>query len=294
MRRGVRDRVCLLVASLTLAGLFASCGGDASAEPNAPLLEDVDSWAFAISSEDLDADQKAGRFDPFDLIVMDGEDAHSRNVWPLRQQGKVVIAYLSVGTIEKGRFWYEASKPYRLDYWGDWGEWYAKVKSARFRDIIVNKVVPKYLSKGFNGLFLDNTDMVESHPGQREGMLALIKGLRATVDDSEGVLFTQNGERSIEPILPYLDGWNREDVTWTYNFDRSRYVKQPASEITAAQDALRNLSGYGLLLTATDYVKRGNVDGEAEAISNACAAGALPYVSNISLTRIPDRAFTCP
>jgi hypothetical protein len=215
MRTGMspaRERFWLLGLALIVTGVLAACGGDAPARPNAPELEDVGSWAFAIGSPDLDVDQEAGRFAPFDLIVMDGEDAHSRNVYPLRQQGKVVLGYLSVGTIEKGRFWYEAAKPYRLDYWGDWGEWYAKVKSAGFRRLIAEKVASRMLSKGFNGLFLDNTDMVETHPGQREGMKLLVESLRGVVDATDGLLFTQNGEDSVAPILPYLDGWNREDV----------------------------------------------------------------------------------
>ena len=47
-----------------------------------------------------------------------------------------MLAYLSVGTIERYRSWYRAARPYRLDLWGDWGEWYADTSKAGFRRLI--------------------------------------------------------------------------------------------------------------------------------------------------------------
>ena len=69
--------------------------------------------------------------------------------------------------------------------------------------------------------------MVEGHPKQRRGMRRLVRRLAALVHARGGLLFAQNGERSIGPLLPALDGWNREDVTWTYSFKRRRYVHRP-------------------------------------------------------------------
>ena len=81
----------------------------------------------------------------------------------LRRHGAIVLGYLSVGTIESYRWWYRAASPYKLELWDDWGEWYADVSRKGFRDLIAERVAPRMLAKGLHGLFLDNTDMVETH-----------------------------------------------------------------------------------------------------------------------------------
>ncbi len=44
----------------------------------------------------------------------------------------------------------------------------------------------------------------------------------------------------------------------------------------------------GLLVTATDYVRRGDSRAARAAIAAACGAGALPYVSDIDLKQVPQ------
>src|SRR5690349_13180782 len=94
------------------------------AAPADSRLQSVDSFAFGLGSGSLDGDV-AARFRGFDLVVVDGEEASAKQVAALKAQGTVVLGYLSVGTIERGRFWFKDVKRYRLDLWDDFGEWYA-------------------------------------------------------------------------------------------------------------------------------------------------------------------------
>ena len=107
------------------------------------------------------------------------------------------------------------------------------------------------------------------------------------------LLFAQNGESSIGPLLRFYDGWNREDVSWTYSFKRRRYARRPASETARAQAALRRIAAAGLLVTASDYTAAGDLGAEQESVANACAAGAVPFVSDIDLRRLPSAPLTC-
>ena len=172
-----------------------------------------------------------GAYAGYDLVVLDGQEASARQVRALRAAGKVVLAYLDVGTIERGRPWFAAARPYRLNYWPDWGEWYANVSAPGFRRLMANRVAPSMLRKGFSGLFLDNTDMIETHARQTRGMRVLVRSLAHLVHSGHRFLFAQNGEDSIGPLLPYYDGWNREDVSATYDFSRHRYIRQGAGEV---------------------------------------------------------------
>jgi endo-alpha-1,4-polygalactosaminidase (GH114 family) len=149
-------------------------------------------------------------------------------------------------------------------------------------------------NKRFDGLFLDNTDMVETHPRRKPGMRRLVKSLAKTTHAKHRLLFAQNGDETVKPLLRYLDGWNREDVSFTYDFDARRYEAQPPSATTRAQKALERIAAAGLLVTATDYVAAGDDSATDTARENACAAGALPFVSDINLTRLPPDPLACP
>lgn len=268
---------------LTLC-LIACAGPVATAAPRDSRLAAVDSWAFAIGSGNL-TDDRVARLAAFDLVVVDGEEVTSDQVSRLRAGGAIVLSYLSVGTIERGRSWYRRARRHRLDYWGDWGEWYANVSRRGFRNLIVRSVAPTMLAKGVDGLFLDNVDMIEDHRRQRRGMRVLVARTSRLVHAGGGFLFAQNGASVVGPMLHDLDGWNREDLGYGYDFDRRRYRRAGSAETRAAQRELARIGSSGLLTLATSYT-RGAIGDRTRAGVLACAVGALPFVSNISLTRI--------
>ncbi len=266
---------------LTASALASS----ACAAPADERLDSVETWAFPLGGGALaDVLQRPGAFD---LVVADGEEITKRQVQKLRRHGAIVLGYLSVGTIESYRWWHRAASPYKLELWDDWGEWYADVSRKGFRDLIAERVAPRMLAKGLHGLFLDNTDMVETHRAQRDGMKALVARLAREVHRRDKLLFTQNGDSSVGPTLRYYDGWNREDVTWTYDFDRKQYVRVGSGAHADALAAVRRMRARGLLVTTTDYLPSGRADAASEAARIACEAGAIPYVSNIGLARVP-------
>ena len=277
---------CMFVCLLSVVSV-------ASAAVRNARLAKVHTFAFGIGDGALSGNVPA-RFRSYDLVIIDGEAATSDQVAALHAQGSIVLAYLDVGTIERGRGWFRRVAPYRLDLWDDWGEWYADVAAPGFRRVITGRVAPQMLAKGFDGLFLDNADMVETHAAQRVGMRRLIGRLAAMVHARSGLLFAQNGDDSVGAIATLLDGWNREDVTATYDFTSHRYVHQSATDTRAAQEMLRRMSGLGLLTTATDYTSSRASSLARESVSNACSAGAISFVSDIGLSRMPPVAPRCP
>ncbi len=278
-----------VIIGLIVAALLAAAGAHAAAEPR---LARVRTFALAIGSGDLGGDITA-RYAGYDLVVVDGQEATRAQLAALRAGGRIVIAYLNVGAIEPERPWYRLVKSYRLDYWADFGEWYANVASRAYRRVIAQQVAPSILAKGFDGLFLDNTDMVETHPRQAAGMRSLVRTLATRLHARHQLLLAQNGEAVVAPLLPYLDGWNREDVTSTYDFATRRYVRQDRAHVAAAQAALRRIAARIGFVTATDYVAAGDTEATAQALRNACAVGARDFVSDIGLQRVAQPPLRC-
>lgn len=304
---GSRPRV-LALALTTLAGaLLVACGADAptssdaatgrvtnAAEPSAlrrPELAAVGSFALALGVDPLD-DAAIERLGAYDLVVVDGGSTEPEQVAALQERGTLVLGYLSAGTVEPYRPWYATARDegWLLDEWEDWDEWYAEVAEPGLRDLLVTEA-RRELDQGFDGLFLDNTDMVASHPDQVDGMVALVAALDAEVGD--GLLFAQNGDDTVGAIADHLDGWNREDVTATYDFDAEAYAEVDQADGAAARATLRRLRADGLLVTATDYTARADDPLAGVATDRACRAGALPFTSDIGLTRIASTPTTC-
>ncbi len=275
--------------------LLAAIPAASTASPRHPALAEIDTFAFAIGDGTLDGSpaRLAGRLRQYELVVVDGQEATRADVAALQRGGARVLAYLSVGTIERPRPWFPRARRYRLDLWQRWGEWYADTSRPGFRRLLARRVAPGMLRKGFDGLFLDNTDMVETHPAQAAGMRTLVARLSRLVGPRR-VLMAQNGDRSVRRIARHLDGWNREDATWTYDGERRRYRATPPRARRAARAAIQDLVRRGLLVTTTDYTSSALGSAPRDAIAWACSAGAVPYVSSIELSRVPMPPPRCP
>jgi hypothetical protein len=136
--------------------------------------------------------------------------------------------------------------------------------------------------------------MIETHPRQARGMHRLARTLGRLVHRRDRLLFTQNGAGAIGPSLGVYDGWNREDVSRTYDFGRERYVPVSRRDRRAARRELRRIAARGLLVTASDYLPRGRRRAARAAVRAACRAGALPFVTDIGIRRLPRRPLRCP
>jgi uncharacterized protein (TIGR01370 family) len=292
----VRSLAVIGLSALLLA-LGAGAGTAGAGDPH-----DATSFAFAIGNGNLSGgpEEVAARLGKYDLVVVDGELATADEVAALRAQGTTVLAYLSVGTIEKWRSWYPQLKPFRLSPWADWkDEWFADVSKPKLRRILATQIAPTILAKGFDGLFLDNVDMIETrnHIAQRDGMRKLVLALSDLAHGQGRLLFTQNGAWGLKKLglLDAIDGWNREDVTWTYDFDHRRYVRTRPGQQRAALRELSAMAARGLVTTSADYTRAGDAKAIQESVQASCSVGALPYVSDIGLTarRLPDPPLTC-
>jgi uncharacterized protein (TIGR01370 family) len=285
------------VIAIGLAALLLAAAPAPAADPH-----EATSFAFAIGNGNLSGgpEEVAERLGAYDLVVVDGEYASAEEIAAVQARGTTVLGYLSVGTIEKWRSWYPRVKRYRLGAWADWkDEWFADVSEPALREILSGEIAPQMLAKGFDGLFLDNVDMIEAHKHvpQRSGMRELVLALSDLTRSQGRYLFAQNGLWGLRKLglVDAIDGWNREDVTWTYDFDRRRYMRNPRAERRTALRELAQMAARGLVTTTADYTREGDTKATAQAVRNSCSVGALPYVGDIGLTarRLSNPPLNC-
>ncbi|GBD45474.1 hypothetical protein HRbin41_00281 [bacterium HR41] len=284
-----------LVFALAAASAATGAGTAATGARKERLMKLHSARTFALAlGVDLRRRALARRLAAYDLVVVDGEDTPARALRYLRRRGALVLGYLSVGTVEPDRFWTKRARRYALAPVPGWPERYADVARSGYRKLLVGAVAPRLLARGFDGLFLDNVDVVESYPRLARPMRQLVADIARLVRRRGKLLAAQNADDFTRRyLLRWLDAWNREDVSWRYDFERRAYAPTAASEHARALATVRRLRANGLVVTVTDYPPPGDSSAAQTAVQAACSAGALPWISDIALRTLPATPPRC-
>ena len=98
-------------------------------------------------------------FNKYSLIVFDS-DSHPP-IGALKEQGKIVLGYLSLGEIENSRWYFKRFKDEKLLFKenSNWkGSFFIDVRDKKWVSFVVEELVPRILQKKFSGIFIDTLD----------------------------------------------------------------------------------------------------------------------------------------
>jgi uncharacterized protein (TIGR01370 family) len=245
-------------------------------------LRRVRRWAPVIGAGTLPA------LDAPDLVVVDGlpdaggdaTGARAR-LAGARRTGALVIAYLSVGTVESWRpYASEVPAAWTLGALPGWeGERVVDARADGWRHLMA-RTARGLRELGFDGLFLDNLDVAEDHPRTQDAMVALVADVRAAASDL--LLIAQNGLATIDR-LP-VDAISHEDTWWRWH--GGRYGPSPPGETAAILAGLRRQRARGRVVLTLDYSEPGD-PAAAEIVRRSRAEGFVPAVSVLALDRAP-------
>jgi cysteinyl-tRNA synthetase, unknown class len=263
----------------------------------------VTSWAYQLQG------YAHGRLDAIGaasqrLVVVDlARDARtdwftSRELGALHAQGKTVLAYFEIGSIENFRPEYGPLRQNLpsliLNQWDEWPEeYFVRYWDPRWWDDIVRPRIDQAIAASFDGVYLDTPLAYESIdlrlvPGWTRDRLA-----RAMVDlivrissyakgrKSDFWIFPQNSPelRNYPGYTQAIDGIGMEELFFRAT-DR-RCTEDYCAENLAGARALR---AAGKVVLAVDYARR------PENVAAACAAyrreGFVGYVTSVDLDGI--------
>ena len=280
-------KALLLTACLPLCLLISAQPASAAEQDRYPRFTQADSFALALGT-DLSESGSRSSLAGYGIAVVDGQQSRSRDIAALQASGTLVIGYLSVGTLEPWRPWYKRLIKFRLKG-KTWGEPYARVSSSAYQRELT-RIASRLAAKGFDGLFLDNMDVVERYPSEAQGMRLLLSRISGQLRQEQKLVIAQNSFSFAKANAALLSGWNREDVSFTFSTKRRSYESVKPSERRRAGWELKTMRRLGLKTFATDYLP----DQSAAWLARdfACAQGALSFTSNIELTDISP-ASTC-
>ena len=234
-------------------------------------------------------------FEPYGLLVLDSRTHPPLR--PLKDRGKTLLGYISLGEVETHRPWFD-----RVKGWGildqenpNWpGSFYVDVRDRRWVKLVVEELVPNLLRAGFDGIFLDTLDnpphLERTDPtrwaGMTEGAARLVKAIRA---NWPRIRIMQNRAYEILPqtarAVDYALG---ESVYSGWDFAARQAHRQSEEDYRFQVDALKGAKAINpaLGLFTLDYWDPADTAGVRDIYARQRANGFAPYVSVVDLDRL--------
>lgn len=151
------------------------------------------------------------------ILVIEPDDYKDNEIKQLKNKGYKVLAYLSVGTIEKERNWFNTYSKYKLKQLEDWSnEYYINITKTAWKNFLIKRAIT--LSKrGFSGLWLDNIDVYSEYHNKKmyTACYGIIKALKSY---SKGYIMLNGGSEFLDDTidnknsLNIIDGYTQEEV----------------------------------------------------------------------------------
>lgn len=198
-----------------------------------------------------------------DYIIIDVDDSEftQSEVQSLKDSGKIVLSYLSIGEAEDYRSywqdeWEEGSPNFLMEENPEWeGNYKVAYWIPEWQDIMISQL-NNIMSLGYDGVYIDRVDAYQdflhfSSVQSREAMLSFILKLskHAKTNKEDFLVFGQNAVELCEDerYKNSVDGIAREDL-W-YDDDE----KQDSEDTEYALDFLEDAKKDGKTILVIDY-----------------------------------------
>lgn len=292
MRIDVRKAAwCAIAAALSTLGWGAVYSQ--TEEPVRNWLG-VQDFLYQLQNADVEEIAASG----FDLVVVDISEVDTPEaVMTLRDSGKLVLCYMSIGEAEDYRWYWlpewERQRPAFLDQENpDWpGNYKVRYWDPAWQALLFgspNAYLDRILDLGYDGVYLDLVDAYTYYEEQgREAaaqeMVDFVLALAAyaRVRDPEFGVFPQNAEElgaAYPDYLSAMTGIGVEDLYYGYSGDD---IPSPADWTGTREEILEAWVSAGRLVLTIDYAR--NPAHVVDSYTRSHVQGFVPYVTDRDL-----------
>ena len=249
-------------------------------------------FAFGIKTKakNYDYDERYGVFigigrkdidklKDYQTVVIDAEHFTKEDIKKLKNAGKTVYTYLSIGSLEDYRSYYKAYKHLALSKYDGWeGEEWVNVSDKSWQKLMLKRA-KEFKNKGVDGFFIDNTDVYYEYKEPRiyKGLVKILTGIRkmnTKLIINGGDVFVSKYLKENKSLKKIADGVNQEGVFTTLVEN-----KKKGEEITGYYlKYLKKLSKKGIHIYLTEYILEDNKeDGLEDKIADYCEKHGWDY-----------------
>lgn len=262
------------------AALLAACAQIA-------LPARADSWAVYY------ADKAAPiEFVDYTLVVLDA--TYHPPLEPLKNMGKRLLGYISLGEVENWRPYFAAVKAEGLTlgenpHWK--GSFSVDVRDPRWTARVLDQLIPAILAKGFDGLFFDTLDnppdLERRDPKRFAGMTkaaaGLVQAIRAR--HPQATLMLNRAYEILPDVADAIDIALGESVHADWDFEAKRYRLVDDAEYRRQVGLLKQAQARAprLKVYTLDYWDPTDPAGIARIYAEQRRNGFSPYVATVKL-----------
>lgn len=234
-------------------------------------------------------------FEKYRTVVFDS-DNHP-DVKPLTAKGIDVLGYLSVGEIERYKWYFKKFKDTDslIQENKNWtGSYIADIRNKEWIDFILTELIPKIIRSGFNGIFIDTMDsplyMEETNPkkykGMKEASIHLIMAIRHNYPELK--IMINRAYQILPESAKYIDMELAESLYSDYNFNDKKYQIVPSSDYLDQLEILKEVkkNNPSLKIYSLDYWNKKDKVQIKKIYEVEEGNGFIPYVSTVTLDEV--------
>lgn len=240
---------------------------------------------FAVSYEQLPSVDQSPQ--NYNLLIVESDHYTKAQVDTLKQHNKNVLAYISLGEVNKNRWYYPLLEEQGfLGTNENWDSPYLNLADSTTRAILLDRVIPNIMKKGFDGLFLDTVDDVAPYTKRshlQPYMVDLIRQINRK--HAQTVIIQNAGLFLLDKTHSLVDGVLVEDVATSYDFKNNRYRLRPKDSYRERVNTLNGYKAeYNLPFLVVDFANTESL--KKMAVSRLDTVGMPYYIGGIGLNNI--------
>ena len=246
---------------------------------------------------------KVAELSHYDIVIAHAPQMAASDIAELKRLGVVVIGYITVGEDDKLRTangngpggyasWYlDEDGDSQPDQNGIWKSYYVNAGDPAWQADRIAEARRLQSEYGYDGIFLDTIDTASAFPQTKQGMVELIKALRAALPDAPIVL--NQGFPLFAELAPMADGLMIESFTATYDFRTRQYVMHTPSSLDWTRGVAERVIGpvikeHPLKVLVLDYAQPNDLESIQVAADRATTFGYLFAAAPIHLDAVYD------
>ena len=261
-----------ILSLIAIPILLASC----NIKNNTPISGDVFGVFLGAKSSRLSTLIK------YDNVAIELEEFSSKDIEKLHDNDTNIYAYLSVGSLESYRSYYDEFKEYTFydyDNWDD--ERWIDVSVKSWQDHIVSTAKELY-ELGADGLFLDNLDVyyiaIEEYKGSSSFVEGIYNGLHSIIEElskldlylliNSGTMFLERLKDNNDSLINSFEWYAQESVFSTIiDYDKNIFGRQDEEEHQYCLEMIEMMKTYSNILMI-EYTKDENLIEEIKEYAN--------------------------
>jgi len=231
----------------------------------------------------------------YDVAVLDCEAEAA--ILARRRPEATFLGYVSLGEADSRRSYFReiAAQDLLIERNPNWPDaWFVDLRNARWNRLVVERLVPAALSRGFQGVFLDTLDDAEflqtRDPVRFAGMVdqaaRLVREIRRRFPTAS--IMVNRGYAVMPQVAGQIDMLLGESVRTTFSHADGSYSFVSDKDYEWQKNRMREARRLNprLRLFSLDYWDPDDRKGIARIYVEQRANGFIPYVATPDLTRI--------